>query len=160
MARNTQPPDLRILKNDRAHAHRHAGVESVEPSKSKAKPPKNLSIRAVEIFNEIVELIEEMYPCSKTDSYALGLYANNHEQLEYYEEFLKANGSTFISTFREEETPKARPEYGMHKDCKALELKILAQFGLTPVSRNNVKIKAAPKKKNAFADLDLDEVNG
>ena len=155
MSRNPDPVEIRELKNDKAHAHRYAGIEHPKPSISKAVPPAGLSESATIYFNEIVEQIEEMYPCSKSDSYALTLYANNHEQLLYLEQYLRLNGLTYEVDTMASTIIKPRPEVAIHKECKFFEMKILNEFGLTPGGRAKIKIKPKEKKKtNAFADLD------
>lgn len=155
IGRKPDPPELRLLKNDKAHAHRYKDDNPPAPSASKAIVPDTLSERAKEIFAEIVQKIEEMYPCSETDAYALTLYANNHEQLEYLENYLRVNGITYESESKWGILVKKRPEVDIHKQCKDFELRILAEFGLTPSARSRVNLPKKPeKKKNAFADLD------
>ena len=150
------PEHIRLLKNDVAHRHRYVGVNNPEPSSSKAVAPESLSPRAKVIFDEIVAEIEEMYPCSETDSRSLVLYANNHEQLEFLELYLRENGVTYEQVSMHGSTWRKRPEVDMHKQCKDFELRILVEFGLTPSSRCKVKNvpKDAGKKKNSFADLE------
>lgn len=151
------PEHIRLLKNDVAHRHRYVDVNNPVPSESKAVAPETLSPRAKEIFNEIVAEIEEMYPCSETDARSLVLYANNHEQLEYLENYLRTNTVSYYCENRfGHGTYKKRPEVDIHKQCKDFELRILVEFGLTPSSRCKVKNvpKDAGKKKNSFADLE------
>lgn len=153
--RRPDPVPLRLLKNDKAHAYRHVGKVELEPSKNRAAAPKNLSVEAKFYFEEFVTRVEEMYSCSETDSYAIALYANNHEQLLYLENYLRTTGVSYTA---DNGQVKPYPEVMMHKQCKDYELKILVEFGLTPSSRARVPNKPPEKKKNSFADLD--EVNG
>lgn len=156
MSKPPTPPALRLLKNDKAHAHRYKNDSNPEPSSDKPIPPSHLSERAKEIFVEIVEKIEEMYPISATDEYALVLYANNQEQLEYLELYLRENGVTYEQVSMHGSTMRKRPEVDVHTQCKATAMKILSEFGLTPVAR--ARIKHAPKKEdkkdNPFAKFD------
>ena len=142
--RRPTPPALRLLKNDKAHAHRYANRTEPIPSDSQAVAPDTLSERARELFEDFVRRVEEMYPCSETDMYSIVLYANNHEQLEYLENYLRENGLTYeetryIKTGKdsgiETITVKKRPEVEIHKQCKDFELKILTEYGLTPSSQ-------------------------
>ena len=153
--RNPDPPALRLLKNDKAHQHRYADRDEPIPSETGAVAPNSLSESAKKYFNEFVARVEEMYPCSETDSYVITLYANNHEQLLYLEDLLRNEGLTYTTSNRLGELMiKSRPEVQIHKQCKDFELRILCEFGLTPSARARVPYKPQSKKKNAFADLD------
>lgn len=148
----TVSAEVRELKNDKAHAHRHKDIEDIKPSSERVTTPEGLSPRGKEIFEDIVAHIEEMYPCSKSDVFALTLYAQNQEQLEHLENYLRTKGCTYTkeTSFAVMEVP--RPEVQIHKECKAFALKMLAQFGLTPASRKQVKIeKKQTKQDSPFA---------
>ncbi len=155
------PRHIRLLKNDKAHAHRYANRE--EPIESPGRPhaPEYLSDRAREIFNDFVQRIDEMYPASETDLDIIVLYANNKEQLESYEMFLRKNGSTFEVLSPPDKkgvmhamSVRARPEVTMLKECKALQLRILTEFGLSPSSRSRVNLKKpADKAENKFGAM-------
>jgi len=97
-----------------------------------------------------------MYPCSRTDTYALTLYANNHEQLEFLENYLRVAGVSYTTEDKFGNIQyKKHPEVEIHAACKTFELRILSEFGLTPSARAKVNLPKTPeKKKNAFADLD------
>ena len=146
-----RPPDpkaIRLLKNDKAHAYRYAGKEEPEPSETRPQAPEYLSVRATEIFEDFVMRIEEMYPASNTDLDIIVLYANNKEQLESYELTLRELGSVYETVGG----IRARPEVSMLKECKALQLHILREFGLSPSARSRINIKTkAPKAENPFA---------
>ena len=145
---------IRLLKNDKAHAHRYKDVESVTGSFERPIAPDYLSDRAKEIFNEFVERVEQMYQVSDTDLDTFVLYANNQEQLEMLENVLRVEGVTYELPTQYGITLKARPEVAMHKQCKDLQLRILKEFGLTPGSRSRVKIpKKVEKKENPFAAI-------
>jgi P27 family predicted phage terminase small subunit len=161
--RRPTPAPLRLLKNDKAHAHRYVGRDEPVPSDSRAVAPESLSPRAKELFEDFVQRVEEMYPCSQTDLYSIVLYANNHEQLEYLENYLRENGLTyeevkFVKTGKDTGVEtfaiKTRPEAMIHKQCKDFELKILTEYGLTPSSRARVPQKPKAAVSNKFADLD------
>lgn len=148
------PKQLRLLKNDKAHAHRYVGKEEPDPSNTSPLAPEYLSERATEIFNDFVCRVEEMYPVSETDMDILVLYANNKEQLESYELFLRTEGSTVTTDTRYGTSVKARPEIPMLKECKSLQLNILREFGLSPSSRSRIDLSKGKKKKdktNKFA---------
>lgn len=145
---------LRLLKNDKAHAHRDNGKSSLTPSSNKPIPPEYLSVRAKEIFIDFVDRIDELHPASETDLEAIILYANNKEELEWHELTLRTEGVVYEVPSLYGVTLKARPEVAMLKQCKDLQLKILKEFGLSPSSRKNIKI--APKetkKENPFAAI-------
>jgi len=151
------PKDLRLLKNDKAHAHRYADKEEPTPSDGRPISPEYLSERAAEIFTDFVERISVMYDPSETDMDVMVLYANNKEQLESYELTLRAEGSTVEAYVIDKDgdahlkSVRARPEVAMLKECKSVQMKILAEFGLTPSSRCRINLKPKKKeKKNPF----------
>lgn len=155
------PKAIRLLKNDKAHAHRYADREEPEPSNNRPQAPSYLSVRAAEIFEDFVKRIEEMYPASETDMDIMVLYANNKEQLECYELLLRENGSTFeiyspTTEFRDGEliAVRKRPEVSMLRECKALQLRIITEFGLSPSSRTRVDLKKRKSEGgNSFAGV-------
>lgn len=147
-------PHIRLLKNDKAHAHRDK--DKVRPIVSSEIPvaPLTLSIRAQEIFTEFVKRIDELGLASESDIDIITLYATNQDQLEYLESILKEEGLTYTSQNRNSEyCIKPRPEVAMLERCKALKFKILAEFGLTPSARKRVPIKVKEKgnSQNKFA---------
>lgn len=145
---------LRLLKNDKAHAHRDNNKSSLVPSSNKPVPPDYLSVRAKEIFIDFVDRVEELNLASETDLDVIILYANNKEELESYELTLRTEGVTYEINGLYGITLKARPEVAMLKQCKDLQLKILKEFGLSPSSRKNIKVKPKEvKKENPFAAI-------
>ncbi|MCK5603044.1 P27 family phage terminase small subunit [Candidatus Pacearchaeota archaeon] len=155
--RKPTPKELRLLKNDKAHAHRYADKEEPRPSDGIPIAPDYLSERAKEIFTDFVERISAMYNASETDMDIMVLYANNKEQLESYELTLRTEGSTFEGYVIDREgeahlkSVRARPEIAMLKECKSVQMKILAEFGLSPSSRCRINLKPKKKeKKNPF----------
>jgi P27 family predicted phage terminase small subunit len=152
MIEHPDKKSLRLLRNDKAHAHRYKNNSDVEPSSERPVAPEYLSERAKEIFNDFVERIEDIAPASKTDLDIIVLYANNKEQLESYELYLRENGSTYEYHTVHSTSVKPRPEITMLKDCKTLQYQILKEFGLSPSSRSKVKVKPKEvKKENPFA---------
>lgn len=156
--RKPDPTALRLLKNDKAHTHRHKNKVEPLPSEERPMAPDYLSARAKEIFEDFVNRVEEMYPVSETDMDIIVLYANNKEQLEHYEFMLRTEGSTFDVWVLNKKGEsfvsgvRARPEVSMLKECKAMQLNILREFGLSPSSRTRVNIKPKKKEKlNPFA---------
>lgn len=151
--RPSNPIHLQIV--DKAHAHRYKGVENVQVKKSRPKAPLHLSIRAQHIFNEFVDKIEELGIVSETDIDIYITYATNQEELEYLEDFLRRNGHSYCVESKFAVSYKRYPESEVYKQCKDLKLKILGEFGLTPASRNRIKIqKKEEKPNNPFAMLD------
>lgn len=159
--RPRDPKPIRLLKNDKAHAHRYADLVEPEPVDARPQAPDYLSERAAEIFEDFVQRIEEMYPASETDLDIIVLYANNKEQLEYYENMLRIEGSTvklYSKPNNEGEvfliSVRARPEIAMLRECKLLQFKILREFGLSPSSRSSVNLKPpAAKEQNPFGAM-------
>lgn len=154
---NTTSPELRLLKNDKAHAHRNKD-EATEVASSDKLPvaPKTLSERGKEIFYEIANTIEEMYPSSVLDTCALTLYAQNQDQLEYLERILRIQGVTYELYDKKTGNVifKPRPEVAMFEKCKTYAKNMLAEFGLTPNSRKKMNIKKKETvKENPFAKL-------
>ena len=164
--------DIRGLKNDKAHQARDARAREVDVSENtRPEVPLCLSARGREIFEDLLDRISELYEPTHTDLEAYILFANNKEQLEYYENYLRINGSTYSSLVNEQskrnnkekyndiqeahEIMRPRPEYKMHLDCKTLHLKLLDKFYLTQSSRKGVtfKTKKVEEKKNKFAAL-------
>lgn len=156
MSRHPDPPNIRLLKNDKGHADRYH-KDPVEPSSERPEPPSSLSPRAKEIFEEIVAFIEELCPVSETDTYLLTLYANNQEMLEHLEYLLRTEGVTYEKTSALGDISIcSRPEVAMLEKCKAFALKILPEFGLSPSGRVRMGLKKADpttKKENPFAKL-------
>lgn len=146
---------LHLLKNDKAHAHRHAGKVEMEPSLELPEAPVNMTEREKEIFNDLLEVIAEMYTPSRTDLDTMILYCSNQSQLEHYEGILRAEGSTFRTySAGGGENIKARPEVSMLHSCKKLKLELLGHFGLSPLSRGKVKMqKPTTSKENPFNTL-------
>lgn len=153
---------LRLLKNDKAHEHRHAGKVEMEPSLELPEAPASMPEREKEIFNDLLEIIGEMYTPSRTDLDMMILYCNNQTQLEHYEGILREEGSTIKVTKFNEQTEKemilsvkARPEVAMLHSCKKLKIELLGHFGLSPLSRGKVKMQKATGKKsdNPFNNL-------
>lgn len=144
---------LRLLKNDKAHAHRYKDVIEPKGSSLRPEPPYDMSERAKQIFIEFVLRIEEMYQPSQTDVDCIALYANNKEQLESYELFLRENGSSYEYTDKFGNTVfKARPEVAMHERCKSLQIALMKEFGMSPKSRTTIKLKKpAEKRVNPFS---------
>lgn len=155
MSRHPDPPNIRLLKNDKGHADRYH-KDPVEPSSERPVAPSSLSPRAREIFEELVDRIEELCPVSETDTYLLTLYANNQEMLEHLEYLLRTEGVTYTKTTALGDVSiSPRPEVAMLDKCKSLALKILPEFGLSPSGRVRMGLKkAAPvQKENPFAKL-------
>ena len=119
---------LRLLKNDKAHAHRDNAKSALIPSSNKPIPPEYLSVRAKEIFIDFVNRIDELHPASETDLDVIILYANNKEELESYELTLRLEGVVYEISGLYGITLKARPEVTMLKQCKDLQLKILKEL--------------------------------
>jgi len=148
---NTLPPEIRALKNDKAHAYLYKDIEYPQSAKDLASPPEHLSERAKQIFIEIRDRINRMYHCSSTYTEALVLYANNQEELEHLENYLRKNGHSyedkkFIKTGKdtgiETCTIKKRPESDIYKCCKEYAKQMLIQFGLTGSARSKINMKA------------------
>lgn len=155
MSRNPDPPNIRLLKNDKGHADRYH-KEPVTASTERPTAPSSLSPRAKEIFEELVDRIEELCPVSETDTYLLTLYANNQEMLEHLEYLLRTEGVTYEKTTAMGDTIiSPRPEVAMLDKCKTLALKILPEFGLSPSGRVRMGLKKAgpAPKENPFAKL-------
>lgn len=143
---------LRLLKNDKAHAHRYKDIVEPKASSQRPVPPYYLSDRARQIFLEFVDRIAEMYQPSQTDIDAIILYANNKEQLESYELFLRENGSTYEYMTQYGSQIKARPEVAMLEKCKSLQVSLMKEFGMSPCSRSRVKLKKPTEKRvNPFS---------
>ena len=153
--RPSERPELRLLKNDKAHDHRYKGQEFVQASINAPLPPEYLSERAKEIFLEFTSRVAEVGIASDTDLDLMVMYANNQEELEYYERVLRTEGSTYECTARNGECNiKPRPEKRMYDNCNTLKFKILTEFGLSPISRKKVPVKKKTTEvANPFARL-------
>ena len=156
------PKALRLLKNDKAHAHLYKDIVEPIPSGGRPEPPSYLSERAREIFIDFVNRIEDMYPPSDTDMDTIVLYSNNKEQLECYELVLREEGSTYeVIDKLGNIIRKARPEVTMLKDCKALQVTLLREFGISPSARGRVNLKPKEtKKENPFAAVSKKQKQG
>ena len=161
---NTLPPEIRELKNDKAHAYLYKDIEYPKAADDIAIPPERLTARAKEIFIELRDRINEMYHCSSTYTEALVLYANNQEELEALEKILMVKGHTYeerkyVKTVKNEgfETfsIRRRPECDIYKCCKEYAKQMLIQFGLTGSARSKINMKSLGKPdkpaENPFA---------
>ena len=147
-------PEERLLRNDTAHAKQYEKFDAETETFGAPVAPLGLNARALSIFNEFVAMVTRKYSLCETDTAIITLFAKNRDQLLFYEEFLMKEGSTYMRG----EGIVARPEFGMLKDCKNLELKILSEFGLTPGSEGKVRRKKVDTGKvNPFAALSKNE---
>lgn len=143
---NKTPPDLRVLRNDKAHQHRYKDEDvEVRNPVSSLEPPETLAERAKEIFTETVALLDKEYQLCEADVNILVIYSNNQEQLEALEMYLRENNVTY-----EEETQwgykvHKRPEVDIHEKCKNTAVKILESFKKLP------KKKVGTGKANPFS---------
>lgn len=140
-------PELRLLKNDKAHAYRHK--DKSEPDETFMEesflPPDNMSERAKEIFTETCNLLQAEYKLAKTDVGVLVVYSNNQEQLEAMELFLREKGVTYKEETMYGEKIRIRPESMVHDKCKAIAIKLLDGFKKLPKKPKTVG------KANPFA---------
>lgn len=151
--RPPNPIGLHVV--DKAHAHRYKDIDELKPKKSRPKAPEYLSPRSKRIFDEFVDRLNDLGIVSETDLEIYIMYANNQEELEYLEDFLRKNGHSYAAEGLHTTTYKKYPESEVYKQCKDLKFKILSEFGLTPASRKRVKIeKQKEKPQNPFAMLD------
>ena len=175
------PTHIRLLKNDKAHAHLHKNELQFTPGTVVA--PDTLSDPAKEIFYGMVARLEELGIASPAHTEMLAMYAQNAETVEYLNAFLRGmedvqvkvfkgfddkgkpqfeyewvhqqRGFTYRTTNKLGELMiKNRPEATILADCQNRCIKILDSFGLSPVAAVRVKVKPQQKKVNAFADLD------
>jgi len=160
VGKKPDPIELRLLKNDKAHAHRYVGKELPIPSSNRPVPPDDLCEREKEIFEDFVNRVEKMYTCSETDLPLILLYVSNQAQLESYENILRVKGSTFTKLAFNKDGEEIevgeykRPEYSMLKDCKDFAKSVLTEFGLSPSSRSRINLpKKETVKENRFGTL-------
>lgn len=137
MSRPSDPPDLRLLKNDKAHAHRHVDKDKGNDcylDLDKVLPPEEMGSRAKEVFSDTLYKLTEQYQLNIFDIDVLVIYSNNQEQLEAMETLLRCEGVVY-------DTPhgiKERPEVKIHKDCKTIALKMLQDFKKLPKKQKAV----------------------
>ena len=148
--RKPDPAPIRLLKNDKNNAHRYKDKQEPVPSDEPPVAPEYLSVRAKEIFNKFVKLVEEMYPVSETDINMIVRYARLGERIEAYDGYLRRTGDTYETI----NDTKPKPEVKMMQDCEDRQHKIEVEFGLSPSSRARVNVKPKEKKKqNSFGAL-------
>lgn len=146
------PDYLRVV--DKAHAYRYK--DNVKAINEAPVAPDCLSPRGKEIFNEFVERIQDIGIASVTDTDIMVLYCKNQEEMEYLERFLIENGHTYTTEGPSGTQYKKYPQAELYNQCKAIKIKILLEFGLSPSARVRVKVqpKKNEEKKNPFAALD------
>ena len=129
MGRAPIPEHLRLLKNDKAHAHRYVtkdGFEGIDMNN--VRPPSNMGEAAKKIFMETFNKLDENYQLSVLDIDLLVLYSNNQEQLEAVELILRQEGLCYETSFG----VKERPEVKIHNNCKMLSMKLIQEFKKFP----------------------------
>jgi len=155
------PKELRLLKNDKAHAHRYANKEEPEPSSELPEAPETLSEAAREIFDDFVERVSKMYPPSETDINMIVRYARLGERVKHYDYILRTEGDVYEGHVVDKNGEvhvscvKVRPEVKMLKDCEDSQHKIELEFGLSPSSRCRINLKPQKKieKENPFSSI-------
>lgn len=158
------PIALRLLKNDKAHAHRYANREEPEGSLDRPIAPITLCEQEKIYFYEFVAKIEEMYPASATDTDFIAIYASAKAQADHLTMVLKEKGHTVEVPIVNQQKEiigykvAARPEVKMLNECRRTMLDIGQQFGMSASARCRINTKAlkpatTKKEDNPFAKL-------
>jgi P27 family predicted phage terminase small subunit len=127
------------------------------PEGVKARPaaPEWLSERSAEIFDGVVELLEEMGLASGSDVVMLSMLASRIEEIEVCTAIIEDGGRTYVSkaettTSKDGEVVikqmhRARPEVAMRNEALRHVQSLLSEFGLSPAARS--RVSAAGKKE-------------
>lgn len=115
------------------------------------EPPRLLSARAREIWDDVTQDYDAAGSLSRTDAYLLAQYSTVMAQLEEFQDYVDDNGY-FIG--RAGGSKRVRPEVKQVENLERRAMKIASCLGLTPQARKQLRIdlkKNAPK--NPYADL-------
>lgn len=155
MGRPSDPPELRLLKNDKAHAHKfkeredevEVCINSVDSCEDfeKFEFMSEMSERASQIFKETYMRLNEGYQLTIFDVKLILLYSNNQEQLEATELFLRSNGLTYCEETANSFRIKERPQVSIHEKCKNVAIKLLNDFKKLPKKKKEAKANGFSK---------------
>lgn len=149
------PTHIHLLKNDKSH--QHARKDQASASSDLPKAPDYLNEGEIEIFNDLVKTIAEIYPPSASHVEMIALYAQNKLLSKYLDHQLKCVYKATSYTTEDKlgnVLYKPYPEVQQLAVARKACMDILRDFGLSPSAQRAVKISPPTKKVNAFADLD------
>ena len=114
---------------------------AVVPSSDKPRPPHWLNDRAKEVFEELVEILDEMQLASASQVDMLTLLSQRMEEVERFSVYLDDVGTSYEATTKEGNVMwRAYPEVAQKNESMRHAHALLAEFGLSPASAAKVSV--------------------
>ena len=111
------------------------------PSSDKPIAPDWLNDRAKEVFEELVELLDEMRLASASQVDMLTLLSQRMEEVERFSVYLDDVGTSYESENKLGQTMwRAYPEVAQKNEAMRHAHALLAEFGLSPASAAKVSV--------------------
>lgn len=140
--RRPKPTALK-LADDTFRADRHGDPSTeVKPPEGEVVRPDGMTEAAIEIWNEITPILNEMGVFTIADRRTIVRYCNLAARSDVIEAYLQEHGGTVQSLYG----PKAAPEVAEGRSLCTELLKIEREFGLTPSARTSLHITPKEKK--------------
>lgn len=115
------------------------------------EPPRILSPRALQIWDDVVQEYDAAGSLSRTDAYLLAQYSAIMADLEQFQDYIEENGY-YIG--RSGGSKRLRPEVKLCESLERRAIKIAGCLGLTPQSRKQLRIDMKKNAaRNPYADL-------
>ncbi len=128
------PISLKLASGTRADRLNHAAPT---PAATAPEPPAELSELAAAEWARILPILLRMRVATEADGAALALYCETFATWVKTGQRLRREGMIVLSAAG---TAKTNPLYAVHAQARSDMLRILAEFGLTPSSRNRVSV--------------------
>ena len=141
--RRPKPTDLKRLQGN--PGKRRLPENEPELLPGTLVPPDWLKGEALEFWDELVPILDEMGILSTSDRLALAALCSAFGDYRAASEILEREGLTYEKTTAAGKvTVKPRPEISIRNDAFRRMTSMLGEFGLTPSSRSRVNVN--PKK--------------
>src|SRR5437899_840169 len=103
--------------------------------------PRWLTKRGVEIFDNIVALLDEMGLASSADTQIITLCASRIEEIEITTVMVEDSGRIYETTNDSGQTMvRSRPEVAQRSEAMRHAQSLLSELGLTPAARSKVSV--------------------
>ena len=155
--RKNRPDHLKVVagtaRPDRMNANAPVPADDLPDA------PEWLSVRAAEIFRDLVGIIGPMGVGSSSDAAMLALAASRLEEVEICTAMIEDGGRTFTSSIEYDDDGrvvsqqiKGHPSVAQRSEAMRHAQSLLVEFGLSPAARSKVSV-SKPDEKNPFAAL-------
>jgi P27 family predicted phage terminase small subunit len=146
------------IKKARGTYRKDRDKKAPTASRKRPLPPAWLNTRAKQIFWHMVGRLKDVGLASRTHTESLALLCSRLEEIERLDRYLSDPAITYTcDTFNAAGKPivRLRPEVELRREAMRHAHALLAEFGLTPASRQKVGGGSEGKKPhNTFGDLD------